>query len=263
MSLKIIILILPLILFLYYYIYESLNKQNNDYNKDTKYLIIYKKIIKIIIVPISNWIKSFIQFLKDNDIYIKIWVIFWICNLNLLTIIIEFFAFYFYFTASFDFKSIYTQIVKLFLDLNIIFNFIPLGGWFLIIYIILDKWRKNIAYNRLNHYEMKNRGFINSTSLILMAVGTMGKKKTTTITDIALSQEVMLRDKAFELILENDLKFPYFPWINLENEIKKNIQRGYIYNLASCKKWIRNIAKKFIIQIIVVMNMLREKSINI
>lgn len=40
----------------------------------------------------------------------------------------------------------------------------------------------------------------------------MGKGKTTTITDMAISKSVMFRDKAFELILENDMKFPYFPW---------------------------------------------------
>ena len=50
-----------------------------------------------------------------------------------------------------------------------------------------------------------------------MICGTMGQKKTTAITDMTLSQEKMFRDKAFDKLLENDMKFPYFPYINLEN----------------------------------------------
>ncbi|UKI47877.1 MAG: hypothetical protein L6V82_08775 [Clostridiales bacterium] len=65
----------------------------------------------------------------------------------------------------------------------------------------------------------------------------MGKKKTTFITDVALSQEVMFRDKAFEKILENDLKFPNFPWINLENALKKAMGNHTVYNLATCKRF--------------------------
>ena len=67
----------------------------------------------------------------------------------------------------------------------------------------------------------------------------MGTKKTTTITDMAMSQEVMFRNKAFEMILENDLKFPYFPWIVLENEIKRCMEYHQIYNLATCRRYVK------------------------
>lgn len=73
-----------------------------------------------------------------------------------------------------------------------------------------------------------------------MGCGTMGKKKTTFITDVALSQEVMFRDKAFEKILENDLKFPFFPWINFENALKKAMEKHSVYNLATCKRFARS-----------------------
>ena len=73
----------------------------------------------------------------------------------------------------------------------------------------------------------------------------MGKKKTTAITDMALSEEAILRDKAFEKILENDLKFPRFPWINLENEIKRCMEYRQIYNLATIKKWVNKKKRRF------------------
>lgn len=65
------------------------------------------------------------------------------------------------------------------------------------------------------------------------------------ITDMALSQEIMFRDKAFELLLNTDLKFPYFAWINLENVLKKAIERHRVYNLATCRKFIQHIRACF------------------
>ena len=75
-----------------------------------------------------------------------------------------------------------------------------------------------------------------------MVVGSMGKKKTTLITDMCLSQEAMLRDKAFERLLANDMKFPRFPWILFENALKEALRKHRIYNLATCKRYVRLLA---------------------
>ena len=148
------------------------------------------------------------------------------------------FAYYFYLVASFDIIHIYLQVYKLTVDLSAVVNFIPPIGWVIIAYIIICLIRKDIAIKRLNHFERRNRGFINERPIVYMVCGSMGTKKTTTITDMALSQEVMFRNKAFEKILENDLKFPYFLWIVLENEIKRCMEYHQIYNLATCRKYV-------------------------
>ena len=147
-------------------------------------------------------------------------------------------AFYFYFVVSFDFGNIYIQVYKLVLDLYAPVTFIPLWMWLIVGLFVFDRFRKSIAYARLNHFERRNRGFINARPIVYMVCGSMGKKKTTAITDMALSQEVMFRDKAFEKILENDLKFPYFPWCNLENELRCCMEHHTIYNLATVRKFI-------------------------
>lgn len=106
--------------------------------------------------------------------------------------------------------------------------------------------RKKIAYSVLNHYERCDRGFINERPIVSMICGTMGKKKTTLLTDIALSQEVMFRDKAFEKILENNLKFPHFPWINLELELKRGMKYHQIFNLYTVNKYVRKKKSRFL-----------------
>lgn len=237
---KFILIIAPLLLILL--LFRIFKKNiNNCYNCDTKSLIFFKKIEKKFYFPIKLWILDFIRFLKDNPFYFKLWFLIWAYNFNFIAIIIEFIAYYLFFFASFKLITIYIQVLKLLFDLSVVIEFIPTSGWFMIIIIVMNIIRKNIGYDNLQHMELKDRGFINERPIVTMVVGTMGKKKTTIITDMALSEEIMLRDKAFEKILETDLKFPFFPWINLENNLKKAIDNHLVYNLATCKKYINHL----------------------
>ncbi|MCD7729274.1 MAG: hypothetical protein LUI60_05110, partial [Clostridia bacterium] len=182
---------------------------------------------------------SLIDFIRGHKRYYIAWLCIWALNFNVITIFVEFLAYYFYFCMSFDFAGIYMQIYKLACDLATPIAFIPWYVWAVIILIVLDHFRKKIGYMRLNHMERRNCGFINERPIVTMVVGTMGTGKTTMLTDMCLSTEVMFRDKAFEKLLENDLKFPYFPWINLENQLKRAIRYHEVYNLATCRLWVR------------------------
>lgn len=241
-----LLLFLPIILCLIIWFNSSLKKKNNFYNKETKPLKIFKKFVFGVYVPIKNWIKELYVFFVSKKIYLISFLVLWAFSFNLFSIVISFIAFYLYFVASFKFETLYIQFIKLLCDLSPVFDFIPLFVWIILGFLIFNKIRRSIAYKRLNHWEMKNRGFINSLPIVVMGCGTMGSKKTTMITDMGLSQEVMFRDKAFEKILENDLKFPNFPWINLENVLKVAIARHDIYSLATCKKYIDELHNLFI-----------------
>ena len=236
----ILLIVVPLFLIIYLLFQKYLKNANNNYNEDSKPLIFFKRFATKTYIPAKNWIKDFIEFIKENKIYLKLWLFIWLFNFNIISIFIEFIGFYLYFVVSFDFKSIYKQFYKLFIDLSPMLAFIPLWAWFILGYLFICWLRKKIGYKRLQHFENKNCGMINERPIVLMLCGTMGKKKTTIITDMALSQEVMLREKAFELILQNDLKFPFFPWVNLENDLKEAFEQHKIYNLATIKTYIRN-----------------------
>ena len=236
-----LVVAMPLILILYIMFDRYLSKFNNDYNKDSKPLTFFKWFGEKVYIPVKNWFKSYFTFLKEHKVYTRIWLLIWLYNFNFISIIISFFAYYFYFVVAFDFVSLYKQAYKLFCDLSVMIAFIPPIFWFLFAYLFICFIRKKIGYARLNHFERKNRGFIDERPIVSMVCGTMGKKKTTTIVDVALSQEVMLRDKAFEKIVENDLKFPYFAWVNLENALKYAIDKHYIYSLATIEKYIKHL----------------------
>lgn len=126
------------------------------------------------------------------------------------------FAYYFFFSVSFRVDTIYTQFVKLAIDLQPLLRFFPWWSLLIVTYVLFEHWRKKFALNKLRKCEAKNCGFINALPIVSMTCGSMGKRKTTMITDMALSQEVMFRQKAFDILQKADMKFPYFPWICFE-----------------------------------------------
>lgn len=237
-----VLCVLPVFLIAFLVLRKFVKTENNDWGKDTKPLRIFKRISAVTYQPVKRWMVAFVGFVRAHDIYWKVWLCMWLFYFNAFAIFLEFIAFYLYFVVSLDFGNIYRQVYKLFLDLWTPFTFIPVWCWLLLALFLIDRWRRKIGYAVLHHNEMKNRGFINERPIVLMACGTMGKKKTTMITDMALSQEAMLRDKAFEKILENDLKFPYFPWMSFENAIKRAMARHEVYNLATCKVFVQRLA---------------------
>lgn len=241
-----IILILPFVLGAVLLFRRYLKKFNNDYNKDSKPLRVFKWITAHTYTPTKNWIIEFISFIKAHSTYLKIWLFIWLYNFNVITVIIEFFAFYFYFAMSFDIASLYTQVYKFGLDLWAVIDFVPLWVWIIIAYFTLNTVAINMAYQRLYHRERRNRGFLNERGVVTIYYGRMGIGKTLQMTDTALSEEVSLRDMAYEIILETDMHFPNFPWIELELRLRWACQVRIIRDLPSCRKWVRNMRKMWV-----------------
>ena len=233
-----LVLILPVLVLLAVVAVQIYKKGNTNHNVDTLPLRAFKWVAERTYQPLKRQYLSFCAFLDKYHWIWKCWVFIWVCNLNLATIGIESFAYYFYFVISFDFANIYVQLCKLIIDLQVLFTHFPWWTVLTGIYVLFNRWRRRFALNRLRHYEARNCGFINELPIVSMTCGSMGKKKTTLITDMVLSQEVMFRQKALEILQQNDMKFPYFPWIKFEDELRACIEHGRVYNLATVKEWV-------------------------
>ena len=232
-------ILLPCILLLILAIKRIYEAPNTKHGKDTAPLRAFKWISSVTYQPVKRWVLSYIAFLKQYTYIPTLWAICWAFNLNLASIIMAFFAYYFYFAVTFRFEMMYLQFCKLFIDLKVVLEVFPPWSLITLGYILFDRFRRKIAQAHLRHLEARNCGFINELPIVSMTVGSMGKKKTTIITDMALSQEVMFRQKAFELIRKNDMKFPYFPWISFEMELRRCMEYGTVFNLATVKEWVK------------------------
>ena len=236
---KVLTIFLPCVVVLIIVVKRIYATPNIRHNKDTVPLRIYKTITRYTTEPLKRFLRQYFEFVKQHNSIWIIWLIIWVFNLNFATVITEFFAFYFYFAVSFDFKAIYTQIVKLFIDLQVIVKHVPLWIILVFVWLIFERWRKNLALAKLRRMENANRGFINDLPIVSMTCGSMGKRKTTIITDMALSQEVMFRNIAYGKLQETDMKFPNFGWVAFEMELRKCMEYGTVYNLATVKEWIK------------------------
>ena len=242
---KIICLLLPCVLLGWVLLRQLYNAHNNNFDEDTVPLKVFKWIAGHTYQPIKRGLLRYLQYLRERDYIRVIWVFLWICNLNLTSIVVAFFAYYFYFAVSFKFDTIYMQIYKLVVDLQVVVRTVPLWLLLIVAYWLFLRTRERMAQEKLRHFEARNCGFIKDLPIVSLTCGTMGAKKTTMITDMALSQEAMLRQKARELLEDNDMKFPHFPWISFERDILKQMDEGVVFNLASTKKWVQERRKAF------------------
>lgn len=240
-----LLILMPFALLLKMLLSRYLNTENNDYDVESKGLIRYKNILDKTVLPVKRWILSYVEFCGKYSFWHKIWIFLWCLYFNVITIVVEFLAFYFYFVISFDFLGIYTQLYKLTLDLTPAIRFIPTLIWICIIILALEFWARSIALNELEHREARNKGFLEERGVMTIVYGPMGAGKTKTVTDMALSQEVKFRDMAFEIIIECDFRFPYFNWATFEQEMKKQIKEHYIFSVPTVREWVREKAFMF------------------
>ena len=243
---KVLMIALPCVLILGMLIRRLYRSGNTKHNRDTVPLKVFKGIAKATYQPIKRFVLSYRAFLRENKQLVVLWFVVWAFHLNLVTILTEFFAYYFWFSVSYEFITVITQVNKLLIDLQVILKHFPWWSIAMGAYLLFARWRKNIALNRLRHFEARNCGFINELPIVSMSCGSMGKRKTTLITDMVLSQEVMFRQKALAILQQNDMKFPYFPWIKFEDELRACMEHGTVYNLASVKTWVALKRSRFI-----------------
>lgn len=242
---KALVIALPCVVILFFLIKKLYGKGNTKHNVDTLPLRVFKRVSKATYQPLKRYIVNYIGYLREHNLLIVLWAAIWCFNLNFTSIIAEFFAYYFYFAVSYRIDTLYLQICKLFVDLQVIFVNFPWWVTGIAAWLIFDRIRKKIADSTLRHFEARNCGFINEVPIVSISCGSMGKKKTTLITDMALSQEAMFRQKAYKILQDNDMKFPYFPWIAFEDELRCCIDYGTVYNLATVKEWIKKKKERF------------------
>ena len=114
----VLLLLFPIVLMLWMIIKNSLlsPRPAEDRNVDSKPLRIFKKLTFKPFFATKEWLLSFKSFLGDHKRPVVIFVLIWTVNLNMITILIEAIAFYFYFASTFTFQDLGGQGLKLLID---------------------------------------------------------------------------------------------------------------------------------------------------
>lgn len=197
------------------------------------------------VYPVIAWFKDFGVFLQENDKYSKAWITLWLLYFNILTIGIEAFAYFFYFTVSWDVLGLYTQLLKLLHDLTPMVRFLPGIVWLLIGVFAYNYMCRSMAFTRLYHEERCNRAFLNERGIVTTVYGEMGTGKTQLITSMAISAEIQQWDDAFKILMECDLKFPNFPWQNLRDYVSKEVSERRFCDLDQVRSRFKTFRRGF------------------
>lgn len=207
------------LLFAFSLLFQSfLFDERTDHGKDTPALKWWKRGPERVYLAIKRWVVSFCAFFRESR-YKTILTAIWVLNFNLVAIVAELVAFYFYFVATFEFSSVSPQFVRLLLDSLIMFFTTPFPVWIVVGWIFFDRFRRKIGYRVLRGNESSNCNFLKKLPVVSMILGTMGTGKTTMLTDAGLSQQNIFREKAKDLLFQADLKFPDFPWQRFEDAL--------------------------------------------
>ena len=235
----VLILLIPVFFVLRVLFRRYVSKHVTTRNKRSRPLKAFEKMVFRTVYPVARWCRDFVEFCKANSGYVYALVILWCIHFNLFAIFVSFFAWYFYFASSFDVQCVYMQFVRLFHDLTPMVRFIPGIVWSVVGMLIYNHICRSMAFARLYAYEKANRGFLASRGIVTTIYGEMGIGKTQMLTSMALSAEIEQWDNAFDILLEKDMQFPNFPWQNVRDALKKEIDNHRIVDLPSCRAWAR------------------------
>ena len=211
---------------------------NNEYNKDTKPLTFFKRFVAAPCRRVFEWCRDFLDFFRHSR-YWGWFVFVWLLNFGIFSVIISFLAYYFWALTAFDLTAIGVQLVKLAADTLLMLNTLPWYAWAVIFALLWDRWRHRIADDKMQHMEACNKGLLGEMPMCSFVTAPPRTGKTTMITSMALSLTAMFRHKALELMTGNMHKYPRFPWINFELDLKDAIRAHYVYNLYTAREWVR------------------------
>lgn len=211
---------------------------NNDYNKDTKPLTLFKRFVATPCRHVYEWCKDFLLFFRYSGHWG--WFAFiWLLNFGIFSVIFSFLAYYFWVLAAFDLTTIGVQLVKLVADFLLMLNTLPWFCWVCIFLLLFDRWRLARAGDQMQHSEAQNKGLLNEMPMCSFVTAPPRTGKTTMITSMALSFTSLFRYKALEQMTGNMNKYPRFPWILFELDLKDAIRAHYVYNLYTAREWVR------------------------
>ena len=198
-------------------------KSNNVYKFEARYATLMR---------VVRAINRFFTYLFEHKFYCAALVILWLLCFNILPIIVEFFAYFYYFMSSMDLLSVGSQVVKLIIDFVIGFFAADYKLWILFAYLIFDYLRRKRGYTVLKKHEAKNCAFCKSTNICSLIVASMRKGKTAFMTDMKLCWVNIHKRQSRDILHKYDLMFPFFNWEAFEADLKEYKELGLLKHPA-------------------------------
>lgn len=199
--------------------------QENDrpegyYSKPARmYIALTSKIIK----PTKAFFIDFTNYCQEHKGLVYALFAVWLFNLNIVTIVTEFVAFYYYFICSWSFRSVGLILAYCGLDTIIMLLSLPLAWWLVVVARIYYRVNEEQGIDNLKHMEAMNCGFLKILDIVVLIVGEPGTGKTTLLVDMFLSWINIFKDESLKTIFKYELYFPSFPWARFRRDLMDRV----------------------------------------
>lgn len=234
---RFLLFLFPFSLMIFSLLSSSKDKTCTERGKKSQGLRRFERFLFRFVLPVINWCKAFIAFVKKNKGYYVSWLMLWALHFNLISICISMAGYYFYLISSWNVLSFYTQLLKLQQDLTPILRFMPGIAWLVLFWKLYVLSCETEAFKILNKAEKANRAVLALNSIISCVAGEPGMGKTQLISSMALSAQVKQFDDAFQIMLNREAQFPNFPWQVFRDYVKHLVDERLICDINQAKQW--------------------------
>ena len=244
-SSRILLIMGPLLILIAFELQDIKNTVCTDRHKKSRQLLNFEAFLYDVVKPCLEWFKGLVYFVFENKIYLKIFLIVWAINLNVISIAVSILAYFFYLVSSWNFLSIYGQLLKLQKDLTPVVRFIPGIVWFCLGYKLLDHISRSIGSDRLYYAQRCNEAVIRDRGIVTIIAGGMRKGKTKLATSMSLVAEKVIFDDMYKVMCKYEGYFPNFPWQIFRDELSRLIDNRIIVDLDSARSNVQKMGKWF------------------
>ena len=210
-----------------------------------KMLLSYKSFRLRVLIPVKDYVFSLIKFFYSVKTYRIFFCFCFLFSTNLITVLIEFFAYYFYFCGTFDLINIPVQIFKLSVDVVIAWKTLPALIWFVIGWFVFDYFSKKYAYKRLLILESFNKAVVKILGLITLIVAPMRGGKTKLQSSMNVTKAQVIREQMLDNMLQVHSHFPHFPFELFIKHLNELNSEGKLKSLRLCELHTSYLQKVF------------------
>ena len=198
------------------------------------YFTFTNKIIK----PVKGFFIDLAKYASDHT-KITYWIFFiWLLNLNVITVGVELFSFYYYFICTWDLTALALVFAYVALDVAIMLLCLPVVYWLVVAFRIYYRFNEEQGLDNLKHMEAMNCGFLKILDIIVLIVGEPGTGKTTLLVDMFLSWINIFKDENLKTIFKYELYFPSFPWARFRADLLERIGNGELKVLPNVEDYV-------------------------
>lgn len=240
----VLLLAVPIVAVIIVYYNLIIFKANEEKpSKQSKPLKIFLWLQDKVYYPIKYFFIELYYEFRYTKIFFIGFILIALYNINIISFIFTFIAWYLYFVFSIDLISIWYLFCKLLICISPLLH--PFFWPFWIIgFIALAEWLKiKRAYAKLEDMYASNDEFVDELGIITGIYGVPGSGKNLLEVAIATQKERSLRIQAFNQLMEIRSEFPDFPFRYLEIDIENLKEKNEIVNKIQVEYYFRDFFK--------------------